>query len=431
MSHNRLLSLLIAAVMLSASASLTAGQTTAPQGGMAPQALLGSAFTYQGQLKSTVTGIPITDTCNFQFSLWNAATQGVQIGNSQTVNGVNVASGLFTVNVNGNNEFSANAFTDEARWLEVAVQCSGDANFATLSPRQPITPTPYALALPGLRTQQNAASPNVIGGHRTNSILANVVGGTIGGGGSATFPNTVTDDYGTVNGGQLNRAGDNAGTTSDESLATVGGGGLNTASGEFATVSGGFQNTASGYAATVAGGESNIASGNHSFAAGDRARANHAGAFVWADATASPYASTATNQFAIRASNGVSLAVNAGDVKTIQIGERYRDNALVAWAKIRANGTIQSSADFGVAVVAHTEGPGVYTIGIDDNTLDTATLIPIAIAEVESAPTPPNAADKVRLVMINQTAPSAFKVYITDGNFNLVDNDFVFMATGR
>jgi len=55
-------------------------------------------------------------------------------------------------------------------------------------------------------------------------------------------------------------------------------------------------------------------------------------------------------------------------------------------------------------------------------------LIPIAIAEVES---PPTSAASARLVTINQYATNQFIVYITNGSYTLVDNDFVFIVTGR
>jgi hypothetical protein len=59
----------------------------------------------------------------------------------------------------------------------------------------------------------------------------------------------------------------------------------------------------------VPGGDNNIA-GLMSFAAGHRAKANHTGAFVWADSTEADFASTAQNQFSIRATGGVRLSDN-------------------------------------------------------------------------------------------------------------------------
>ncbi|MFC1805743.1 tail fiber domain-containing protein, partial [Planctomycetota bacterium] len=94
------------------------------------------------------------------------------------------------------------------------------------------------------------------------------------------------------------------------SYATVGGGDSNNASVQHATVGGGDSNTASGWSATVPGGYDNTAAGGLSFAAGRRAKSNHQGAFVWADSTDADFASTANDQFLIRASGGVGINTN-------------------------------------------------------------------------------------------------------------------------
>jgi hypothetical protein len=180
-----------------------------------------------------------------------------------------------------------------------------------------------------LRQELTASAPNLIQGflgnlaHPTgNQVTAGVAGATIGGGGywgtittanlalSGRGINEVTDYFGTVGGGYLNLAGNVSGALDDASFATVSGGSGNTASGSRSTVGGGFFNNASGIAATVPGGESNSASGNFSFAAGWQAKANHQGAFVWADSTAADFASTAANQFIIRAAGGVGIGLN-------------------------------------------------------------------------------------------------------------------------
>lgn len=201
-----------------------------------------------------------------------------------------------------------------------------------------------------LRIEPNTTSPNLIGGQSGNSVTSGVRGATIGGGGTIAFTNNqVTDDFGTIGGGDANQAGDNAGTTSDRTHATVGGGFsntasgddatvgggntntasgggatvgggiLNTASGSRATIGGGFSNIASGRFATVGGGLSNTASGDFSFAAGRRAKADHLCTFVWADSSAdADFASTADNQFLIRAVNvgiGTNNPANKLDVE--------------------------------------------------------------------------------------------------------------------
>ena len=96
-----------------------------------------AAFTYQGQLDRC--GAPFTGVCSFQFSLWDALSGGVRRGSIQTVSNLSVNQGRFTALLNQGNEFGGLPFNGEARWLQVAVQCPGDAAFNTLSPRQALT----------------------------------------------------------------------------------------------------------------------------------------------------------------------------------------------------------------------------------------------------------------------------------------------------
>lgn len=232
--------------------SRTAAQSETP--GL--QAVVGTAFTYQGRL--TQSGGPVNGTCDLEFRLFDDAAAGAQIGSTQTKTNVTVTNGVFTVAL----DFGATAFNGDARWLAISVRCpAGSGSYTALSPRQPLTPAPYALALPGLRTQPNATSPNLIGGFSGNSMTNGVVGSAIGGGGGNVFPNRVTDDYSVVSGGYNNQAGDNAGTTSDRPYATVGGGVGNTASGEGATIGGGGYNIANGLGTTIGGGNGNNATG--------------------------------------------------------------------------------------------------------------------------------------------------------------------------
>ncbi len=118
------------------------GQAQGPQppGEVGIQSALGTAFTYQGQLKKG--GSPVNDTCDLRFILYDANVGGSQVGPIQEKTGVNVANGYLTI---PNLDFGSSAFTGEARWLEIAVKCAGDADYVTLSQRQPLTPAPYAL----------------------------------------------------------------------------------------------------------------------------------------------------------------------------------------------------------------------------------------------------------------------------------------------
>jgi predicted regulator of Ras-like GTPase activity (Roadblock/LC7/MglB family) len=105
-----------------------------------PGTPLGTGFTYQGKLDED--GVPRTGTCDFQFSLWDAAEGGNQIGTTQTETGVALSEGLFTVDL----DFGSTAFWGNARWLQIAVRCpTGSGSYTTLDPRQALTAAPYAL----------------------------------------------------------------------------------------------------------------------------------------------------------------------------------------------------------------------------------------------------------------------------------------------
>lgn len=224
-------------------------------GEAAPQADLGTAFTYQGRLTDTDTGEPVAGPCDLRFGLYGSASGADLVGGPQTVPNVTPLNGYFSAEL----DFGAGRFTGESRYLKIEVDCGG--GFVALAPRIRLRPAPNALALPGLWTQQNATSPNLIGGYSGNQVTAGVVGATVGGGGMDPWVNRVTDNYGTVGGGQDNRAGDNTTPVNGAGFATVGGGYANVAGGTETTVAGGAFNTASGRWAAVGGGRGNMASG--------------------------------------------------------------------------------------------------------------------------------------------------------------------------
>jgi len=137
-----LVGLVFAAALLSIAGGLALAQKPEPQAPVVAQAALGPGFTFQGRLVKNTT--PVSATCQFQFSLWDALGGGNQVGGTQTVPNVAVNEGYFTIQtVNANNEFGPTAFAGEARYLEVAVQCPGDASPISIG-RMPLTATPYA-----------------------------------------------------------------------------------------------------------------------------------------------------------------------------------------------------------------------------------------------------------------------------------------------
>jgi hypothetical protein len=204
-------------------------------------------------------------------------------------------------------------------------------------------------------------SVNIVGGDSGNFLGSGVVGATIAGGGKTSFGDTnrVLGDFGTIGGGLANTASGLAATiaggannTASGAGATVGGGDQNTASGGSATVGGGVANSANGESATVPGGILNSAT-NYSFAAGRQAKANHTGAFVWADSTAADFASTSSNQFLIRASGGVGIGTaNPGATVTISRPVQAAAHQL----ELRNEGSIQSPNFDGIRFTQDADG---------------------------------------------------------------------------
>jgi hypothetical protein len=98
-----------------------------------------TAFTYQGRLHQG--GAPAAGVFGLQFGLFAAPSGGTPLGGVVTHSAVGVTNGVFTVSL----DFGASVFGGQDRWLAIAVRPAGNGNFTPLSPRQPITPTPYAL----------------------------------------------------------------------------------------------------------------------------------------------------------------------------------------------------------------------------------------------------------------------------------------------
>jgi len=95
-----------------------------------------TAITYQGRLAKS--GQPVDATCAMTFRLYDHETAGSQIGPDLNQD-VTVVDGLFTVRL----DFGADVFDGQARWLEIAVRCPGDAG-PTKLPRVALNAAPYA-----------------------------------------------------------------------------------------------------------------------------------------------------------------------------------------------------------------------------------------------------------------------------------------------
>lgn len=247
------------------------------------------------------------------------------MGVSNVVNDLVLSNGLFTVTL----DFGAAAFPGNDRWLDIAVRPGTSSGaYTALTPRQPITSTPYALraanltgTLPqsqlptgvitnnrtgvtlsgtftgngaalsnvnamtlngitsagfwrtdgnvganpasgafigsadnqalefkvngarALRLEPDLTSPNILAGSPANAKIGGIVGAAVLGGGNASYPNTVANNYATVVGGISNTASGSA------SLAM---GQFNTASG-YAAVASGYGSTAAGFTSFAGG----------------------------------------------------------------------------------------------------------------------------------------------------------------------------------
>jgi hypothetical protein len=151
----------------------TLAQDGPPVSDAAATTRLGSGFSYQGRL--TQNSAPVTASCDFEFTLWDAVPGGAQQGAKQTRSAVQVSQGLFTITAL---DFDTRSFQGDSRWLEIGVRCpAGSGAFTTLSPRQPLLATPYALSLqPGAdiigNVLESGGDTSVLKASNTNDDLA-------------------------------------------------------------------------------------------------------------------------------------------------------------------------------------------------------------------------------------------------------------------
>ncbi len=119
-----------------------------------------TAFTYQGRL--TVQGAPASGTYDLQFGLWDSSSGPMIIVSPVTNSAVAISNGVFTVTLDFGNQFN----NGPSRWLEIAVRTNGGGAFTTLSPRQQINPTPYAIY------SSNSDIANAVSASGVSGVLA-------------------------------------------------------------------------------------------------------------------------------------------------------------------------------------------------------------------------------------------------------------------
>ncbi|MBA4387070.1 MAG: hypothetical protein C0404_03755 [Verrucomicrobia bacterium] len=185
---------------------------------------------------------------------------------------------------------------------------------------------------------QTNAYYSVLGGGEDNSIQPDAWRAVLGGGQQNSIQ--VGAGHSFLGGGQGNSiqtnasscflgGGDNNSIQHDAYDSVLGGGSGNSIQHDTwrAFIGGGEGNKigVNAYYSVIPGGLNNAVSNGarNAFAAGYRAKANHAGSFVWADRQESDFASTATNQFLIRASGGLGVNVT-NSAYTADFGGRIR-----------------------------------------------------------------------------------------------------------
>ena len=121
--------------------ALSGMATTSAAAPHAPDAPVGSAFTYQGRLIDG--GSAANGAYDLRFSLYDAEAGGAQVGSMVTRDDVTASDGYFTVEL----DFGA-AFDGSALWLQIEVRPGASAgSYTPLTPRTSLAGAPYALGL--------------------------------------------------------------------------------------------------------------------------------------------------------------------------------------------------------------------------------------------------------------------------------------------
>jgi hypothetical protein len=162
----------------------------------------GTAFTYQGRLNDG--GTPANGSYDVTFALYSVSSGDSAIAGPITNSAVAVLNGLFTATL----DFGAN-FPGADRWLEIAVRPENTGDFITLSPRQQLTATPYAIMAGDVTggnvarlnvpntAEQATGHPIVTGGLITSAVVDN------GGSGYAAAPTVTVNANGPGTGAKI------------------------------------------------------------------------------------------------------------------------------------------------------------------------------------------------------------------------------------
>jgi len=117
-------------------------------------------FTYHGELSEG--NVQVDGDYDFRFALYDEASGGAQQGATVVKEDVGVSQGRFTVKL----DFGGGVFDGNERWLEIDVRdgvLTDPGAFVTLTPRQELTATPYAIFAQD--SNKHSGNVTVEGGH--------------------------------------------------------------------------------------------------------------------------------------------------------------------------------------------------------------------------------------------------------------------------
>jgi hypothetical protein len=141
----------------------------------------GTAFAYEGQFD--VAGSPVTGVYDFQFTLYDAGTNGDLIAGPVTLPAVTVNNGVYLVSLN-----FGSALNGAPLWLESDERATGSQGaYTPIVPRQELTPVPYAVFAETASNLSGTISSGGLAGTYTNSVTFYSASGTFNGSFSGTI----------------------------------------------------------------------------------------------------------------------------------------------------------------------------------------------------------------------------------------------------
>ena len=176
----------------------------------------GTAFYYQGRLNDG--GVAANGSFDFQFSLFDAATNGTLAGGPITNLALTVNSGLFMTNID-----FGRVFTGTNYWLAIGVRTNGSTNaFTVLQPLQEVLPVPYAIDAESASNLSGLLPATQLSGTLPSAQLSGTYSGPVsfsnpGNNFSGSFTGSFTGNGGgltTLNGSQIT-----SGTVADARLS--------------------------------------------------------------------------------------------------------------------------------------------------------------------------------------------------------------------